>query len=377
MAGLTLLTTFFLHGGWFHLFGNLCFLIIFGGPVEDYLGRARYLLLLLLATAAGSLFQVALAPHSTVPVIGASGGVAGLVAFYGLLFPRVRLVIVTVWLLFYPLRIRAGQALVLWILIQALGAWEQIHGFTGTAYAAHLGGGAVGLLFWLAWRIHLDTTPAAASEPPAASRSRSWADRFTSVLDSVTVPTAAILLTAATVAVVIVAQRLDPLKVYTVCTFSDDLALIGVARTPGDRQVDTKDGPARVSRYDGYSLTFAYPNTDAFVNLRVDLSRPGEFANDRRAIAAAMERASQPPATSVTPVGIQGVNGYALKAPANRGVIDWYSLFDEPRSITLTAYFLGQRPGRQRFRTDAEYATLRDRFLQTYLACIPHEAGGR
>ena len=51
MAGLTVLTTFVLHGGWLHLFGNLCFLIIFGGPVEDYLGRARYLLLLVLATA--------------------------------------------------------------------------------------------------------------------------------------------------------------------------------------------------------------------------------------------------------------------------------------------------------------------------------------
>jgi membrane associated rhomboid family serine protease len=374
MAGLTVLTTFVLHGGWLHLFGNLCFLIIFGGPVEDYLGRARYLLLLVLATAAGSLFQVALAPHSTVPVVGASGGTAGLVVFYGLLFPRVRLVISTVWLLFYPLRIRAGVALLLWMLMQALGAWNQIHGFAGTAYAAHLGGGAVGLLFWLAWRTRFGTSPASAGTLLGARRFHSWADRFEAVLDRVTVWTGAIVVAAVAVVVVIVAQRLDPLQIYATCTFSDGLALVGVVRTPGDRSVATKDGPARVSRGDGYSLTFAYPNTDPFVNLRVDASRSGEFARDRQAIAAAMEQASARQATAVAPVGIQGFEGYTLRTSADSGVIDWYSLFDEPASITLTAYFLRQRPERQKFRTLAEYETLRDQFLRAYLSCIPHAA---
>lgn len=159
MGGVTLLTYFFLHGGLVHLLSNLYFLIVFGAQVEDYLGRRRYLFLLLFATLAGSLSHVALNPGSNIPVVGASGGIAGIVVFYGLQFPRVRLLILTAWLLFFPLRLRAGIFLLLWFLLQVLGAWQQIHGFSNTSFLAHLGGAAVGLLFWGVWRTRLGAAP--------------------------------------------------------------------------------------------------------------------------------------------------------------------------------------------------------------------------
>jgi len=86
--------------------------------------------------------------HSQVPSIGASGGISGAIVFYGLEFPRARLVVLIQTLLFWPLRIRARTALILWIVLQAAGAYEQMAGFTHVAAFAHLGGAGVGLLFW-------------------------------------------------------------------------------------------------------------------------------------------------------------------------------------------------------------------------------------
>lgn len=147
-GGLTFLTSFFLHGGWLHLLGNIYFLLVFGDHVEDYLGRARYLALILLATVAGDLLHTAFNLHSQVPSIGASGGISGAIVFYGLEFPRARLVVLIRTLLFWPLRIRARTALILWIVLQSVGAYEQVAGFTQVAAFAHLGGAGVGLLFW-------------------------------------------------------------------------------------------------------------------------------------------------------------------------------------------------------------------------------------
>lgn len=151
-GGLTFLTSFFLHGGFFHLMGNLYFLLVFGDNVEDYLGRARYLLLLLGATLLGDLLHIALDPRSQLPVIGASGGISGLIAFYGLQFPNARLAVLSRWTLFYPLKMRARTALLLWILWQVFGVWQQVAGLSHVSSLAHLGGGGVGLAFWLKWR---------------------------------------------------------------------------------------------------------------------------------------------------------------------------------------------------------------------------------
>jgi len=151
-AGLTFLTSFFLHAGLLHLLGNLYFLMVFGDNVEDFLGRSPYLLLVLLAALAGDALHIAIYPHSTLPSVGASGGISGVVAFYGLQFPRARLLVLLRSLLFWPLRITARTGLLLWILFQLVGVFFQLGGFTHVNHLAHLGGAAVGVIFWLRLR---------------------------------------------------------------------------------------------------------------------------------------------------------------------------------------------------------------------------------
>lgn len=153
-GGLTLLTSFLLHGGVIHLVENLYFLLIFGDNVEDYLGRWRYLGLILAAAIVGDLLHIAMDPRSQDPLIGASGGIAGVITFYALKFPHVRLgVRVGFVVLFRWCMIPAWSALVLWVLLQLLGAWQQLTGLTDVSALAHLGGAAAGFAFWLVWRM--------------------------------------------------------------------------------------------------------------------------------------------------------------------------------------------------------------------------------
>jgi membrane associated rhomboid family serine protease len=145
-GGLSFLTSFFLHGGLLHLVGNTYFLMVFGDNVEDYLGRGRYLKLLLLATLAGDVLHIVLDPRSNIPVIGASGGISGVIAFYGLRFPKAR---IGISLRFKVLPVSARFAFVLWILWQIVGSWEQIVGLSNVSSLAHLGGALIGVYFYL------------------------------------------------------------------------------------------------------------------------------------------------------------------------------------------------------------------------------------
>jgi len=152
-GGITFITSFFLHGGWLHLLGNLYFLLIFGDNVEDYLGRWRCFLLLVLASVVGDFAHILGEPHSVVPAIGASGGISGIIAFYALKFPHARLGFL--WRLYWYFRwiqLPAWGAFCLWIALQLLGALEQISGFTNVSALAHLGGAAVGVALWAMWR---------------------------------------------------------------------------------------------------------------------------------------------------------------------------------------------------------------------------------
>lgn len=133
---LTYISYAFLHGDIFHLGGNMLFLWVFGDNVEDALGHVKFLIFYLLCAIAGALFHGMLAPLSQVPLIGASGAIAGVVTAYLILHPRVK-----IWILAFariPLRIPAYIALVLWILFQfgmfAVGGEEQI------SWACHVGG---------------------------------------------------------------------------------------------------------------------------------------------------------------------------------------------------------------------------------------------
>lgn len=136
----TLITYMFLHYDALHLFGNMLFLWVFGDNVEDALGHARFLLFYLACGVLAGLSHAAMSPGSGVPLIGASGAVAGVIAAYLMLHPRIR-----VWVLalkFIPLRISALLALGAWILTQFVMLFMAQSG--PVAWWAHIGGLAAG-----------------------------------------------------------------------------------------------------------------------------------------------------------------------------------------------------------------------------------------
>jgi membrane associated rhomboid family serine protease/Zn-finger nucleic acid-binding protein len=154
LDGLTFVTSFFLHAGIIHLAGNMYFLLAFGHAVENFLRPLRYLALITLAALIGDLAHIVLDPRSQIPCIGASGGIAGVITFYALNFPRMRLAFLMRWgfVWFRWIRLPAWFVFVLWILFQIIGTLEQKAGMSSVSSAAHLGGAAVGILAWLVWR---------------------------------------------------------------------------------------------------------------------------------------------------------------------------------------------------------------------------------
>ena len=145
----TLVSSMFMHGSWFHLLSNMWTLYIFGDNVEDRMGSARYAVFYLLAGLAAGLVQVYFARTSTIPTVGASGAIAGVLGAYFLLFPNSR-VTTLILLFFLPwfVEIPAVFFLGLWFLSQlssglmALGA---AGAFGGIAWWAHVGGFIFGL----------------------------------------------------------------------------------------------------------------------------------------------------------------------------------------------------------------------------------------
>jgi membrane associated rhomboid family serine protease/Zn-finger nucleic acid-binding protein len=155
LDGLTWLTAFFLHGGLLHLIGNVYFLLIFGDNVEKCLGTLEFFLLLVMATLAGHFLHIAFDPDSTVPCIGASGGISGVIAFYALRFPKNQMAVMF-WFLFktYWWRMSALWLFGIWVMLQFIIAGQQMVGISHVSGAAHLGGALVGFVAWLLWRIN-------------------------------------------------------------------------------------------------------------------------------------------------------------------------------------------------------------------------------
>jgi membrane associated rhomboid family serine protease/Zn-finger nucleic acid-binding protein len=150
LHGLTFVTSFFLHAGVIHLVGNMYFLLVFGDDVENFLGPLRYIALIVIAAFVGDVVHIASAPNSTLPCIGASGGIAGVITFYALAFPQAK--IGFLWRYFYYfrwIRLPAWFVFILWIVFQIIGAYEQKAGISSVSSFAHLGGAAVGFLAWL------------------------------------------------------------------------------------------------------------------------------------------------------------------------------------------------------------------------------------
>lgn len=149
-----LISSMFLHGGWMHLAGNMLFLWIYGDNVEDELGHVGYLVFYLAAGIAAGLTQVAFEPYSQVPMVGASGAIAGVMGAYLLLYPKAKVDILVIFIVFFRIfPIPAWILLMLWFGMQFLGGIASDAGQGGTAYWAHAGGFVAGLLgvlpFWL------------------------------------------------------------------------------------------------------------------------------------------------------------------------------------------------------------------------------------
>ncbi|MFO1077195.1 MAG: rhomboid family intramembrane serine protease [Planctomycetota bacterium] len=148
-GGVTMLSSFLVHGSLMHLAGNLWFLVVFGDNVEDHLGRRGWLLLVVLATLVGNLFHALADPRATIPCVGASGGISGLMAFYALRFPRARIGTYLWFRLPFWVTFPAWGGFLTWLLLQGVLVYEQIAGFGEVSALAHLGGVLTGVAFWV------------------------------------------------------------------------------------------------------------------------------------------------------------------------------------------------------------------------------------
>ncbi|MDE9451040.1 rhomboid family intramembrane serine protease [Aliiroseovarius sp. Z3] len=147
----TILTSMFLHGGFMHFAGNMLFLWIFGDNLEDILGHVRFAIFYLVSGLGAALLQVAADVSSVVPMVGASGAIAGVMGGYLLLFPRARVdVLFIIVVIFKVVPFPAWLMLLLWFGLQVVNGalnWSQMGG--GVAYWAHAGGFIAGFLFVL------------------------------------------------------------------------------------------------------------------------------------------------------------------------------------------------------------------------------------
>jgi membrane associated rhomboid family serine protease len=156
----TLITSMFLHANLLHVAGNMLFLWIFGNNVEDKLGELKFLVVYFASGIGGSLLQIFITPDSTVPMLGASGAISGLLAAYVLYFPRAR--ILTFVIPFFIFTLPAYVFIGYWIALQGLNAFLNIGAIGGgVAFFAHVGGFGTGLILALLLRPreHADPHP--------------------------------------------------------------------------------------------------------------------------------------------------------------------------------------------------------------------------
>jgi len=158
---ITIITAMFLHAGWLHIIGNMLFLWAFGPAVEDSMGPLRYMSFYLACGIAAFLAQIAMGPHSTVPNVGASGAIAGVMGAFLITYPSDRIKT----LLFFGIIVRirfipAALLIGLWFLIQLFSQRGVVANADtgGVAYAAHVGGFIFGLVFARAFEHNRDTS---------------------------------------------------------------------------------------------------------------------------------------------------------------------------------------------------------------------------
>ena len=147
----TLLTSMFLHGSWSHVIGNMWYLWIFGDNVEDRLGHGRFIIFYLLCGMAAAIGQVVMDPTSVLPMIGASGAIAGVMGAYFVLYPRSRVLTLIPLIIFWEIiELPATLLLGFWFLMQlfsagAIASTSSTKG-GGVAFAAHVAGFVIGMI---------------------------------------------------------------------------------------------------------------------------------------------------------------------------------------------------------------------------------------
>ena len=149
---LSIVTSMFLHGGWMHIIGNMWFLWIFGDNVEDFLGHTKYVVFYLVCGIAAAMTQVFFSTGSRVPIVGASGAIAGVMGAYLIKFPHSRIVTL-VFILFFVTTIEVPAVLMLlyWFFIQLVSGvstmgYSQLSRQGGVAFFAHVGGFVAGMI---------------------------------------------------------------------------------------------------------------------------------------------------------------------------------------------------------------------------------------
>ena len=150
---MTVLTSQFLHGSWMHLIGNMLYLWIFGNNVEDAMGHARFAIFYLLCGIVAALAQALPNPDSTLPMIGASGAISGVLGAYLLLFPHAR-VLVLIPLGFYSRLVPLPAMVVLgfWFVLQLISSALADPRAGGVAFGAHIGGFIAGMVLLLLFK---------------------------------------------------------------------------------------------------------------------------------------------------------------------------------------------------------------------------------
>jgi membrane associated rhomboid family serine protease len=147
----TLITSMFLHGSWSHVIGNMWYLWIFGDNVEDRVGHGRFIVFYLLCGIAAALGQMAIDPNSTLPTIGASGAIAGVMGAYFVLYPHSRVLTLIPWIFIQIVELPAIALLGFWFLMQLFSAGaiavtaSTQGGGGGVAFAAHVVGFVAGM----------------------------------------------------------------------------------------------------------------------------------------------------------------------------------------------------------------------------------------
>ena len=144
---LSIFTSMFLHGGWMHIIGNMTYLYIFGDNIEERLGKLKFIIFYLITGIVAAFSQAIIDPTSTIPMIGASGAIAGVLGGYLVLFPRAKIKVFFWFIIFVKIiKIRAYIVLGGWIIIQFISFNGSDLNSGGVAYAAHIGGFISGVL---------------------------------------------------------------------------------------------------------------------------------------------------------------------------------------------------------------------------------------